>query len=90
MEDLVERDKIINRLKRIEGQVRGIQKMLTQERDCEEILMQVSALNAAMTRVTRVMIACYMGERIKEEFDDHGDSYLAVKKALDFFINTNP
>lgn len=46
-----EKDKIINRLKRIEGQVRGIQNMIDDDRYCVDILVQVSAINAAMKKV---------------------------------------
>lgn len=90
MADLVERDKIVNRLKRIEGQIRGLQKMVEERRECEDIMIQVSALNSAMARVTRIITACYMGDTITEELNDHGDSFLAVQRALDFFINTKP
>lgn len=44
----VEQQKIINRLKRIEGQVRGIQKMVEEERYCIDILVQISAINSAL------------------------------------------
>lgn len=90
MAHLVEKGKIINRLKRLEGQVRGIQKMVEESRECEEIMIQVSALNSAQARVTRLIIACYMGETIQEEMEKHGDSFKAIQKALDFFINTKP
>ena len=41
---------IINRLKRIEGQVRGIQNMIENDRYCVDILVQISAINAAMKK----------------------------------------
>lgn len=43
-----EQQKIINRLKRIEGQVRGIQKMVEEDRYCVDILIQISAINAGL------------------------------------------
>ena len=43
-----EKQAVINRLKRIEGQVRGIQKMVEEDRECIEILVQISAINAAL------------------------------------------
>ncbi|CAG9613635.1 Copper-sensing transcriptional repressor CsoR [Bacillus rhizoplanae] len=46
-----EQEQIINRLKRIEGQVRGIQKMVENDRYCVDILVQISAINAAMKKV---------------------------------------
>ncbi|WP_173916890.1 metal-sensing transcriptional repressor [Halobacillus sp. Marseille-Q1614] len=46
-----EKDAVLNRLKRIEGQVRGIQKMVEEERYCVDILIQISAINKALNKV---------------------------------------
>ena|SRR5690554_3534251 len=40
-----------NRLKRIEGQVRGIQKMIEEDRYCVDVLVQISAIKAALDKV---------------------------------------
>ena len=46
-----EKQKVINRLKRIEGQVRGIQKMVEDNRYCVDILVQISAIQSALKQV---------------------------------------
>lgn len=46
-----ERQNLVNRLKRIEGQVRGIQKMIEDDRYCVDVLVQVSAVSAALKKV---------------------------------------
>lgn len=46
-----EKEKVINRLKRIEGQVRGIQKMVDDDRYCVDILVQISAIQSALKNV---------------------------------------
>lgn len=46
-----EKQKVINRLKRIEGQVRGIQKMVEEDRYCIDILIQLSAIDSALKKV---------------------------------------
>ncbi|QKY68797.1 metal-sensing transcriptional repressor [Lentibacillus sp. CBA3610] len=46
-----EKQAVINRLKRIEGQVRGIEKMVEDDRYCVDILVQISAINAALKKV---------------------------------------
>lgn len=46
-----EKQSVINRLKRIEGQVRGIQRMVEEDRYCVDILVQISAINAALKKV---------------------------------------
>ena len=44
-------DEITNRLRRVEGQVRGMQRMVEEQRDCEAILTQLMAARAALDRV---------------------------------------
>ncbi|WP_047984064.1 metal-sensing transcriptional repressor [Ornithinibacillus californiensis] len=46
-----EKQTVINRLKRIEGQVRGIQKMVEEDRYCVDILVQISAIQSALKNV---------------------------------------
>jgi len=46
-----------NRLSRIEGQVRGVKKMLENNAYCPEILIQVSAINAALNSFNKVLLA---------------------------------
>jgi DNA-binding FrmR family transcriptional regulator len=48
------------RLRRIEGQIRGIQRMLEEERDCREIVNQVVAVKAALSSLNAVLLECYV------------------------------
>lgn len=54
--------KELPRLKRIEGQVRGLQQMIENERDCLEVAHQISAVIAAMRRVQGDMLRDYLRE----------------------------
>ncbi|HOP11100.1 MAG TPA: metal-sensing transcriptional repressor [Oscillospiraceae bacterium] len=45
-----------NRLKRIEGQVRGLQKMLSEDAYCTDILTQVSAVQSALNAFSKVLL----------------------------------
>ena len=45
------------RLRRIEGQVRGIQQMLSEDRDCREVVTQISAANKALEQVGFNLVA---------------------------------
>ena len=51
---------LMNRLKRIEGQVRGVQKMLESDAYCPEILIQVSAINSALNSFSKTLLASHM------------------------------
>jgi DNA-binding FrmR family transcriptional regulator len=45
------KDQLLNRLKRIEGQVRGVQNMVDEDRYCIDVLTQISAIQAALDKV---------------------------------------
>ena len=55
--DLTDIDSIVNRLRRIEGQVRGLQRMVLEGRDCREQIIQVVALRSAVNQVGMALIA---------------------------------
>lgn len=50
---------LIKRLRRIEGQLRGVQTMLDEERDCREIMQQLSAISSAVKSTSRVFFEDY-------------------------------
>ena len=45
------RDELLTRLKRIEGQVRGVEKMVEEDRYCIDVITQISAIQAALDKV---------------------------------------
>jgi DNA-binding FrmR family transcriptional regulator len=53
-------EKILQNLRRIEGQVKGIQRMVTEERQCDEVLTQIMAIKAALDRVTTDLVQTNM------------------------------
>ncbi len=48
---------LMNRLKRIEGQVKGVQRMLEDNAYCPDIMVQVSAINSALNSFNKVLLA---------------------------------
>ncbi|MCI9073941.1 MAG: metal-sensing transcriptional repressor [Lachnospiraceae bacterium] len=55
-----ERKKLIHRLNRIEGQIRGIRKMVEKDAYCPDILVQSAAVNAAVNAFNRDLIASHI------------------------------
>jgi DNA-binding FrmR family transcriptional regulator len=53
------KEQLIKRLRRIEGQVRGVQAMLDEERDCREIMQQLSAVSSAVKSTSRTFFKDY-------------------------------
>ena len=58
---------LMNRLKRIEGQVRGVQRMLDEEAYCPDILVQVSAINCALNSFNKVLLASHIRGCVTED-----------------------
>lgn len=50
------------RLRRIEGQARGVQRMIEEDRECEEVVMQLSAMRAAINKVAFTVMSFYLEE----------------------------
>jgi CsoR family transcriptional regulator, copper-sensing transcriptional repressor len=59
LENQQAKDNLGRRLRRIEGQVRGVQSMVTEERDCREILQQLTAVRSAVNSVTQLLMQEY-------------------------------
>ena len=68
-----ERRKLINRLKRIEGQIRGIIGMLENDAYCNDILIQSSAVSAAMNGFNRELLAAHIHSCVVRDIRDGKD-----------------
>ena len=55
-----ERKALINRLSRIEGQIRGVRGMLEKDAYCTDVLMQVSAVTAALNSFSKELLASHI------------------------------
>ena len=58
---------LINRLNRIEGQIRGIKGMMERDVYCTDILVQVSAINAALNSFNKVLLANHLRTCVAED-----------------------
>jgi len=80
----ISREAILKRLKRIEGQVRGLQKMLDADRDCESLVTQLAAIRSAVESVGQLILNNYMRLcfRRNEEPDEYALHSLARVVAI--------
>lgn len=77
---------LIRRMKRIEGQARGIQRMLNEGEDCEQIIIQLGAMKAAINRVAMKSLACSMGQRMASALESGETTEGIVEDAIEQFI----
>ncbi len=61
-----EKANVLMRLRRIEGQLRGLQRMVEEEAPCSELLTQVAAVTAAIKRVGTAVIHAHMEECLEK------------------------
>ena len=76
-----EKNKLTARLKRIEGQVRGIIKMVDNDAYCPAILIQVLAVNNALNSFNKELLSCHIRNCVKVDIEN-GD-----ERAVDEFVN---
>ncbi|MCH5256799.1 MAG: metal-sensing transcriptional repressor [Lachnospiraceae bacterium] len=67
---------LMNRLKRIEGQVRGIQGMLEDDAYCTDILIQVAAVNAALNSFNKVLLSNHLHTCVAENIRSGNDEVI--------------
>lgn len=67
---------LMNRLKRIEGQVRGIQRMLEEDAYCPDILIQVSAVNAALNSFNKVLLKNHIQSCVADNIRNGNDEVI--------------
>ena len=56
MKQCMDVEAVVKRLKRIEGQVRGLMKMIEDDKSCEEILIQISSVKSALHKTGQVIL----------------------------------
>ena len=80
------KSKYITRLKRSEGQLRGIQKMIEEERDCMDIMIQLSAVRSSVDRVIELLITENLMECINNPTDNPEEHKERIEKAIKYLV----
>jgi CsoR family transcriptional regulator, copper-sensing transcriptional repressor len=76
------RDANLNRLRRIEGQVRGIQKMIEEDRYCPDILVQIASVREALMGVSRELMRNHLTHCAARATREGGDAEEAMRGEL--------
>lgn len=67
---------LVNRLSRIEGQIRGIKRMLDEDCYCPDIMIQVSAANAALNSFNKVLLANHIRTCVADDIRNGNDDVI--------------
>lgn len=82
-----ERVELVARLKRVEGQARGVQKMIDDGRDCMEVINQLAAIKAAVNSLSGELLEAY-ALRCLVHPEDFGSAEKAVGEAVRVLIRS--
>ena len=82
-----EKTKIMNRLKRIEGQAKGIQRMLEEGQDCQQVIIQLKALRSAVQNASQALMAFYLECYVDEQVKNGVPAKKALEKAMEMLAN---
>ncbi|WP_105615985.1 metal-sensing transcriptional repressor [Vallitalea okinawensis] len=79
--------KVVNRLSRIIGHMEAIKKMVEDDRNCNEVLIQISAVKSALNNTGKLILTDHLNHCVKEAVEDGDMEQLeAFEKALDQYI----
>ncbi|MBP1950925.1 metal-sensitive transcriptional regulator [Virgibacillus litoralis] len=81
-------DQMKNRMKRIEGQVRGLLKMMEEEKECRDVVTQMSAVRSAIDRSAALVVSTNLEQCIREEKEDGETSEDLIKEAVNLLVKS--
>ncbi|MER2000907.1 MAG: metal-sensitive transcriptional regulator [Lysinibacillus sp.] len=79
--------KIENRLKRIDGQIQGVLRMMKEEKDCKDVVTQLSAIRSAVDRTIGVIVSDNLVECMKESASEEEQSKI-VQEAINLVVKS--
>jgi DNA-binding FrmR family transcriptional regulator len=77
-----------NRLKRLEGQVRGVIRMMEEENHCKDVVTQLSAVRSAVDRAIGFIVAKNLESCITEAKQEGRDADEAIKDAVNMIVKS--
>lgn len=77
------KDELLRRLKRIEGQVRGIQKMIEEDRYCVDIMVQIAAIKSAMNQVGLSILESHTRGCVSDAISNQSDGEEKIDELMD-------
>ncbi|MCG2769220.1 MAG: metal-sensitive transcriptional regulator [Anaerolineae bacterium] len=75
---------ITTRLRRVEGQIRGIQRMIEDERDCEDIITQLMAARAALDKAGLLIVSSHLKQCLRGSSDPELEG--SLHRVIELFL----
>ena len=81
-------ENVKRRLRRAEGQIRGVLKMMEEQKNCKDVVSQLSAIRSAVDKAIAYIVAVNLEQCILEEKDSGRDTSKLVQEAVELLIKS--
>lgn len=75
---------LINRLRTIKGHINGIEKMIEEEKNCEDVLIQITAVKSSIEKVGHIIIEDHAKECLLGNINDKEEVERVLKTVIKF------
>ncbi|KAB2332816.1 metal-sensitive transcriptional regulator [Cytobacillus gottheilii] len=79
---------VVNRLKRIEGQLKGVLQMIEQNKDCRDVITQLSASRSGIDRTIGLIVSMNLEQCIRENLEKGESTEDLVKEAVNLLVKS--
>ncbi len=80
--------KMINRINRIQGQLNGVIKMMEEEKDCKDVITQISASKSSIQRLMGIIVSENLIECVKAAEDNGENSEELINEAVNLLVKS--
>ncbi|WP_147804972.1 metal-sensitive transcriptional regulator [Alkalicoccus halolimnae] len=77
-----------NRVKRVEGQVKAVLRMMEEGKDCRELVGQMSAARNAMDRAIGVVVSSNLEQCVRDQIENGEDSEEMIQEAVNMLVKS--
>ena len=79
---------VVNRIKRIEGQIKGVLNMIEQNKDCKDVITQLSASRSAIDRTMGLIVSMNLEQCVRENIENEENTKELVKEAVNLLVKS--
>lgn len=80
--------KMIHRLKRVEGQIRAVLRMMEEGKDCRDVVMQISAARNALDRTAALIVSTNLEQCVRQQQKTGQDSDELIQEAVNLLVKS--
>ncbi|MCL7748384.1 metal-sensitive transcriptional regulator [Halalkalibacter alkaliphilus] len=81
-------DQMKNRVKRVEGQVKALIRMMEEEKDCKDLVAQMSAARNALDRTIGLVVSTNLEQCVREQINKGEDTEEMIQEAVNLLVKS--